>query len=171
MFFSHANWRDSLVKNILGGEEKVRVANLFFSKQNVRLGRLPIGGEVGKFWKILVGLWQHHTFWLVPTLFGRFYMPNKIGYVSYLRKSPFGPLSGPKWPTSGFFGDFFGFSFIKWELLELQTWMLDHFWSKFYFWARGTIILGLKVIWRSFKVISRSFEGHLREIFSFFTLL
>ena len=113
MFFSLARWRDSLVKNILGGEEKVRVANLFFSKQNVRLGRLPIGVKVRKFWKILGGLWQRHTFWLVPTLFGRFYMPNKIGYVSYLRKSPFGPLSGPKWPTSGFFGDFFGFSFIK----------------------------------------------------------
>ena len=82
-----------------------------------------------------------------------------------------GPSGGPKWPTSGFLGIFWGFSLIKRKLLELQTWMLDHFWSNFHFWASGTIIFGLKVIWRSFKVISRSFEGHLMGNLSFFTPL
>ena len=43
MFFSHANWRDSLVKNILVGEEKVSEANLFFSEENVRRGPAPSG--------------------------------------------------------------------------------------------------------------------------------
>ena len=81
MFFSPARWRDSKVKNILGGEEKVSEANLFFSEENVRRGLAPFGTSPRSIWTFLVGVWQHHTIWLVPTLFGQFYMPKKMGRV------------------------------------------------------------------------------------------
>ena len=49
------------------------------------------------------------------------------------------------------------FSSIKLELHELQTRLFDNFWNISDDSGGGTVVLGLKVIWRSFKVISRSF--------------
>ena len=43
MFFSPAQEAGFSVKNILGGEEKVSEANLFFSEENVRRGPAPSG--------------------------------------------------------------------------------------------------------------------------------
>ena len=50
MFFSPARWRDSKVKNILGGEEKVRVAKPFLLQTKCKAGPATHRGESEEIW-------------------------------------------------------------------------------------------------------------------------
>ena len=145
MFFTQEARQLACEKNILGGEEKVSEANLFFSEENVRRGPAPFGTSSRSIGTFLLGVCGCHQIWLVPTLFGQFYMPKKMGQVRIRLKRYFRTVRWPKVAHLRVFGHILRFFVNKKRTIRVTDLNVRSFLKQFSFlsqwyhnfWSQG----------------------------------